>query len=194
YPSNIRCKNNYCLKECYAKSLQGKRFNQKTEFKKDQISWNKGKGMSLEDKRKTRKKAIKKFNNKPERKEYMKNYDIRYGRYSIDEKYWKWLCFFLDYRCQMCGHKYIFRELQVDHIIPVSKGGKSNWKNIQPLCKKCNCSKKDKMLMNLMSLAMNKAQIAWKDRKRARLPGSEDRSHSRTLQLSGRRAARQFRR
>lgn len=33
----------------------------------------------------------------------------------------------------------------MDHIIPLSKGGTHEWKNIQLLCRKCNCEKHDKI-------------------------------------------------
>lgn len=47
-----------------------------------------------------------------------------------------------NYTCQMCG-KYMPDEvgLHVDHIIPVSKGGKTVESNLQVLCSKCNLSK-----------------------------------------------------
>lgn len=46
------------------------------------------------------------------------------------------------YTCQMCG-KYMPDEvgLHVDHIIPVSKGGKTVESNLQVLCSKCNLRK-----------------------------------------------------
>lgn len=44
-----------------------------------------------------------------------------------------------NYTCQICG-KYMPDEvgLHIDHIIPVSKGGKSVPSNLQVLCSKCN--------------------------------------------------------
>ncbi len=50
-----------------------------------------------------------------------------------------------NYTCQVCG-KYMPDEvgLHVDHIIPVSKGGKSIPSNLQVLCSKCNGSKSNK--------------------------------------------------
>ena len=52
-----------------------------------------------------------------------------------------------NYTCQMCG-KYMPDEvgLQVDHIIPIAKGGKSVPDNLQVLCSKCNQKKKDKII------------------------------------------------
>lgn len=35
--------------------------------------------------------------------------------------------------------------LTVDHIIPRSKGGENNQKNLQPMCEKCNGTKGDKI-------------------------------------------------
>ena len=50
-----------------------------------------------------------------------------------------------NYTCQLCG-KYMPDEvgLQVDHIIPVAKGGKTVKSNLRVLCSKCNGSKSDK--------------------------------------------------
>ena len=47
-----------------------------------------------------------------------------------------------NYTCQMCG-KYMPDEvgLHVDHIVPVSRGGKSVPNNLQVLCDKCNLKK-----------------------------------------------------
>jgi len=46
-------------------------------------------------------------------------------------------------KCQMCGSR---KELQYDHIIPVSKGGGNTERNIQLLCKDCNQEKLDKIV------------------------------------------------
>lgn len=50
-----------------------------------------------------------------------------------------------NYTCQMCG-KYMPDEvgLHVDHIIPISKGGKTVPSNLQVLCSKCNGNKSNK--------------------------------------------------
>ncbi len=43
------------------------------------------------------------------------------------------------YRCCKCGRS--TEDLEIDHIIPISKGGKSHPENLQTLCKTCNKEK-----------------------------------------------------
>ena len=47
-------------------------------------------------------------------------------------------------RCALCGITKEERPLDVDHIIPRSKGGKTVYENLQVLCSKCNRSKNNK--------------------------------------------------
>ena len=51
-----------------------------------------------------------------------------------------------NYTCQICG-KYMPDEvgLHIDHIIPISKGGKSVPSNLRVLCSKCNGKKSNKL-------------------------------------------------
>lgn len=42
------------------------------------------------------------------------------------------------YRCKYCGSTL---NLEIDHIIPISKGGKSEYNNLQTLCHRCNVNK-----------------------------------------------------
>ncbi len=46
-------------------------------------------------------------------------------------------------RCSLCGATKDERVLDVDHIIPRSKGGKTEYSNLQVLCSKCNRSKRN---------------------------------------------------
>ena len=41
-------------------------------------------------------------------------------------------------RCRKCGRLGVFKDLEIDHIFPISKGGKSEPDNLQTLCKSCN--------------------------------------------------------
>lgn len=51
-----------------------------------------------------------------------------------------------NYTCCLCGNS-VFNEpnllLEVDHINPISKGGKTEANNLQTLCWRCNRAKKD---------------------------------------------------
>ena len=48
------------------------------------------------------------------------------------------------YRCRICGRSDRFADLEIDHIKPIAKGGKSTYGNLQTLCKRCNKEKGDK--------------------------------------------------
>jgi len=51
-----------------------------------------------------------------------------------------------NYQCQSC-HKIDIsaKSLQVDHIIPLDKGGTNDLSNLQTLCAKCNREKSAKL-------------------------------------------------
>ncbi len=44
--------------------------------------------------------------------------------------------------CHHCGSKFPARELTMDHLVPIARGGKSAKGNVVPSCKKCNTEKK----------------------------------------------------
>lgn len=47
------------------------------------------------------------------------------------------------YRCCKCGVSQRDAQLEIDHIIPIAKGGKSTYDNLQTLCHECNVEKGD---------------------------------------------------
>ncbi len=47
-----------------------------------------------------------------------------------------------DYICQYCHKK--TDELTIDHVLPKSRGGKTNWKNVVACCPSCNSKKRDR--------------------------------------------------
>jgi len=51
-----------------------------------------------------------------------------------------------NFTCQYCGRKSQEVTLQIDHIIPVSKGGTSEYSNLITACIDCNIGKSDVML------------------------------------------------
>ena len=46
--------------------------------------------------------------------------------------------------CHYCKNTFPAKELTMDHIVPISKGGKSTKGNVVPCCKACNTEKKIK--------------------------------------------------
>lgn len=51
---------------------------------------------------------------------------------------WRAVCAFYGNRCLRCGCR---GPLTLDHVIPVSKGGRNDTSNFQPLCFSCNVTK-----------------------------------------------------
>jgi len=49
--------------------------------------------------------------------------------------------------CHYCGRSTPPRELTMDHIVPVARGGRSTKGNVVPACKECNNAKKQLMAM-----------------------------------------------
>lgn len=48
------------------------------------------------------------------------------------------------HRCRVCGNTAQVEPLHVDHIIPISKGGRSDLDNLQTLCQTCNLGKSNR--------------------------------------------------
>lgn len=53
------------------------------------------------------------------------------------------LCKKYDNKCLRCGRADV--KLTPDHVVPLARGGGNGIDNIQPLCRRCNSSKKDKI-------------------------------------------------
>lgn len=47
-----------------------------------------------------------------------------------------------NHQCQSCGKKNTEARLNIDHIIPLAKGGSNDLSNLQVLCSPCNQKKK----------------------------------------------------
>jgi len=60
-------------------------------------------------------------------------HDVRFTRKNI---------FFRDRnRCQYCGGRFSTSDLNLDHVVPLSRGGKSTWDNVVCCCVRCNSRK-----------------------------------------------------
>ncbi|MBP1686314.1 MAG: endonuclease family protein [Deltaproteobacteria bacterium] len=47
--------------------------------------------------------------------------------------------------CHYCGRKFPPRELTMDHLVPLIRGGRSTKGNLVPACKDCNNQKKHQL-------------------------------------------------
>jgi 5-methylcytosine-specific restriction endonuclease McrA len=64
------------------------------------------------------------------------------------------------YTCQYCMHVFEPQRLTLDHVIPKSRGGCSNWENLVAACYPCNNRKSDRTPVEAgMLLARKPAQI-----------------------------------
>lgn len=45
------------------------------------------------------------------------------------------------FQCQYCGRRPSVRELNVDHVVPRSRGGQDSWENLVVSCRTCNLRK-----------------------------------------------------
>ncbi len=61
---------------------------------------------------------------------------VRFSRYNI---FWR-----DSFQCQYCRAKLPGSKLTLDHVLPQSRGGKSNWENLVTCCSACNVKKGDK--------------------------------------------------
>jgi len=50
-------------------------------------------------------------------------------------------------RCHYCGRNFPSQELTMDHVVPISRGGKTTKSNVVPCCKECNNAKKQLLPM-----------------------------------------------
>jgi 5-methylcytosine-specific restriction endonuclease McrA len=44
--------------------------------------------------------------------------------------------------CHYCGAEFAPEDLTMDHLVPISRGGKASRNNVVPACKDCNSRKK----------------------------------------------------
>jgi len=47
--------------------------------------------------------------------------------------------------CWYCGEQVGFKNLTMDHVIPLARGGRSTKDNLVPCCKECNNKKKNSL-------------------------------------------------
>ncbi|MGE0527567.1 MAG: HNH endonuclease [Bdellovibrionales bacterium] len=57
--------------------------------------------------------------------------------------------------CYHCGGRFVRENLTMDHLIPLSRGGRSNKKNIVVSCKQCNSHKKNLTMAEIRLRELN---------------------------------------
>ncbi len=65
--------------------------------------------------------------------------------------------------CHFCHEKFPAKELTMDHLVPVSRGGKSNKGNIVVCCKECNNVKKYYTPAEMLMRQLNEDDSSNKD-------------------------------
>ena len=66
-----------------------------------------------------------------------------------------------DFKCQECDKKVTMAEARADHILPHSKGGKTDSSNLQILCEDCNESKSSSMsTVDLQKVLKNRDNLS----------------------------------
>jgi 5-methylcytosine-specific restriction endonuclease McrA len=89
-------------------------------------------------------------------------YDVRFTRKNI---------FYRDRnRCQYCGRRNRTRDLNLDHVTPLSRGGRSTWDIVVCCCLRCNMIKGNRLPAEAgMSLVREPARPRWHPLARVRL-------------------------
>ena len=54
-----------------------------------------------------------------------------------------------NFECQYCGMGGSVKDLTIDHVIPVSRGGQNTWENVVAACGPCNSRKGNKLLREM---------------------------------------------
>lgn len=69
-----------------------------------------------------------------------------------------------NYQCQYCGTQCNQKTATIDHVVPRSKGGKTNWKNVVCCCDQCNRKKGNRLLAETNYVLLKKPrQPSWKE-------------------------------
>lgn len=82
----------------------------------------------------------------------------------------RWVFLRDNYTCQYCNSSLTIKQCTIDHVVPVSKGGKTTWHNVVTACYPCNNNKGnnhkirpkiDPEIPNYWMLANNRKKKEW---------------------------------
>ena len=81
--------------------------------------------------------------------------DVKFTRRNIYEHY--------GHHCCYCGKKFGTQELNLEHVLPRSRGGKTDWSNIVTACIPCNLRKADRVPVEAgMKLLIKPSKPKWR--------------------------------
>ena len=81
--------------------------------------------------------------------------EVKFTRRNIYDHY--------EYRCCYCGDKFATKDLNLEHVLPKSRGGASTWDNIVTSCIPCNLRKGDNLPGEAgMKLLIQPTRPKWK--------------------------------
>ncbi len=80
--------------------------------------------------------------------------EVKFTRRNIYEHY--------NYKCAYCGIKFSTSDLNLEHVVPKSRGGKTDWSNIVTSCIPCNLRKGSRLPDEAhMKLLVNPTKPKW---------------------------------
>lgn len=83
--------------------------------------------------------------------------EVKFTRRNIYEHY--------SYHCCYCGKRFPTQELNLDHVVPRSRGGPTNWNNIVTSCIPCNLKKGNRLPQEAgMKMHLPPSRPKWKGR------------------------------
>jgi 5-methylcytosine-specific restriction endonuclease McrA len=81
--------------------------------------------------------------------------EVKFTRRNIYEHY--------HYQCAYCGHRFNTSDLNLEHVVPKSRGGKTDWTNIVTSCIPCNLRKGNRLPKEAnMKLLMSPSKPKWR--------------------------------
>ncbi|OGR82863.1 MAG: hypothetical protein A2902_06740 [Elusimicrobia bacterium RIFCSPLOWO2_01_FULL_64_13] len=81
--------------------------------------------------------------------------EVKFTRRNIYEHY--------SYLCCYCGKRFATHDLNLEHVVPKSRGGQSSWDNIVTSCVECNLEKGDRLPKEAgMKLLIQPTRPTWK--------------------------------
>jgi 5-methylcytosine-specific restriction endonuclease McrA len=80
--------------------------------------------------------------------------EVKFTRRNIYEHY--------GYKCTYCGIKFSTNDLNLEHVIPRSRGGKTDWTNVVTSCIPCNLRKGNRLPLEAnMALLVKPSKPKW---------------------------------